>query len=168
MGYNAGVCWSFNANDALEARSARKAAVVAFRAATDDPETIASAELIVGELISNAARHTDGHVCLELAVEDGVAQLSLHDASPTFALDIRRPTDEMSESGRGLFIISNLADRIDVVPLTNIGKCVTVRLNVPISGPSPFARCARHWLRGGGKVCMGPLIARYQPQITPP
>ncbi len=122
----------------------------------------------MGELLSNAARHADGHVCLELSVDEGFVTLSVHDTSPTFALEIKRPMDEMSESGRGLFIISKLADRIDVTPLTNIGKCVSVRLNVPVSVGDSFAPCSRHWLRGGGRVCMGPLIARYQPQISAP
>ncbi len=162
------MCWSLNANDALAARSARKAAATALGEITDDADTIASAELIVGELLSNAARHADGHVCLELSCLDGYVSISVHDTSPSFALEIRRPSDEMSESGRGLFIVSKLADRIDVVPLTNIGKCVSVRLSLPVSGNNPFKPCSRHWLRGGGMVCMGPLIARYQPQITAP
>jgi anti-sigma regulatory factor (Ser/Thr protein kinase) len=162
------VCWSLNANDALAARSARKAAATALAEITDDADTIAAAELIVGELLSNAARHADGHVCLELSCVDGYVSISVHDTSPSFALEIRRPTDEMSESGRGLFIVSKLADRIDVVPLTNIGKCVSVHLSLSVSGDNPFKPCSRHWLRGGGAVCMGPLIARYQPQITAP
>jgi anti-sigma regulatory factor (Ser/Thr protein kinase) len=160
------VCWSLDANDALAARSARKAAAAALAALTPDADVVAAAELIVGELLSNAARHADGHVCLELSASDGFVNISVHDTSPTFALEIRRPVDEMSESGRGLFIVSKLAERIEVVPLTNIGKCVSVRLGLPVTGDTPFERCSRNWLRGGGKVCMGPLIARYKTQIT--
>ena len=160
------MCWSLNSNDALAARSARKAAAAALYTVTDDPDVVSAAELIVGELLSNAARHADGHVCLELTVNEGYVTLSVHDTSPSFALEIKHPADEMSESGRGLFIISKLAERIDVTPVTNVGKCVSVRLSVPIEVGEPFPPCSRHWLRGSGRVCMGPLIARYQPQIT--
>jgi anti-sigma regulatory factor (Ser/Thr protein kinase) len=153
-----------NANDALAARSARKSAAAALGAVTDDPEVLAAAELIVGELLANAARHADGHVCLELTVNEGFVHLCVHDASPAFAIDIRPPADELSESGRGLYIISKLADRIDVEPVTNVGKCVSVRLNLPTTASDPFELCSRHWLRGGGKVCMAPLLARYPSQ----
>ena len=162
------MCWSLDANDALAARSARKGAAAALGELTNDPDIVGAAELIVGELLSNAARHADGHVCLEISAVDGFATISVHDTSPSFAVEIRRPIDEMSESGRGLFIVSKLAERIDVIPQTNIGKCVSVRLGLPVAHANPFKPCSRHWLRGGGKVCMGPLIARYQPQITAP
>jgi len=150
------------------ARSARKAAAAALGELTDDDDIVAAAELIVGELLSNAARHADGHVCLEISAVDGFVTLSVHDTPPLFAMEIRRPIDEMSESGRGLFIVSKLAERIDVTPITGVGKCVSVRLSLPVTANDPFKTCSRPWLRGGGKVCMGPLIARYQPQITAP
>ena len=162
------MCWSLDANDALAARSARKGAAAALGELTNDPDIVGAAELIVGELLSNAARHADGHVCLEICAVDGFATISVHDTSPSFAVEIKRPLDEMSESGRGLFIVSKLAERIDVTPLTNIGKCVSVRLGLPVSAGNSIKPCSRQWLRGGGKVCMGPLIARYQPQISAP
>ncbi len=159
------MCWSLNANDALAARAARKSATAALGAVTDDPETLAAAELIVGELLSNVARHADGHVCLELTVNEGFVHLCVHDTSPTFAIDIGPPSDDLSESGRGLYIISKLADRIDVDPVSNIGKCVSVRLNLPTTATDAFAPCPRNWLRGTGKVCMAPLIARFTPKF---
>jgi anti-sigma regulatory factor (Ser/Thr protein kinase) len=128
---------------------------------TDDDDIVAAAELIVGELLSNAARHADGHVCLEISAVDGFVTLSVHDTSPLFAMEIRRPIDEMSESGRGLFIVSKLAERIDVTPITGVGKCVSVRLSLPVTANDPFKTCSRPWLRGGGLIVLGAIGAYF-------
>lgn len=155
------MCWTLDANDVRAARAARKAATAALRAYTSCEATLGAAELVIGELLSNAARHADGHVCLELERADGHAQVSVHDTSADFALDIRRPPDEFSEHGRGLFIISELARKISVVPLNGMGKRVSVTLDMPVDEEPSFEPCARRWLRHDEGVCLGPRIARY-------
>ncbi len=158
------MCWNLDANDARASHDARKSALAALAAHTDSREALESAELIIGELLGNAARHADGHVCLELGADDGHAQISVHDTSPSFALDFHRQPDAYSESGRGLYIISELARTIAVVPLTGMGKRVTVTLDLPVATGDAFApTCMRRWLRHEEGVCMRPRIARYHP-----
>lgn len=156
------MCWSLDANDAQQARAIRKAATAALRAHTEDDDSLSAAELVIGELLSNAARHADGHVCLELARSEGHAQISVHDTAASFALDFKRPPDEFSEHGRGLFIISELARKVSVTPLSGMGKRVAVTLDLPVRDDNAFADpCDRTWLRHEAGVCLQPRIARY-------
>jgi len=156
------MCWSLNANDARATREARKAATATLREHTASNDALGAAELIIGELLSNAARHADGHVCLELGLADGHAQISVHDTSPAFALDFKRPPDHFSESGRGLYIISELARTISVTPISGMGKRVTVTLDLPVEREGAFEpTCLRTWLRHDDGVCLRPRIAKY-------
>jgi anti-sigma regulatory factor (Ser/Thr protein kinase) len=156
------MCWSLDANDGRAARAARKAATAVLSAYTTSEETLCAAELVIGELLSNAVRHADGNVCLELSRVDGHAQISVHDTCASFALDISRPPDQYSESGRGLFLISELARRVSVVPHGGIGKRVSVMLDLPVSESDAFEpTCLRNWLREEDGVCLHPRVARY-------
>jgi len=160
------MCWSLNANDPQAARTARKEATARLREHAASGDVLGSAELIIGELLSNAARHADGNVCLELGIEGGHAQISVHDTSPSFALDFHRPPDEFSECGRGLFIISELARRVSVAPVDGMGKRVTVTLDLPVSVQNAFTpTCFRQWLRHEAGICLHPRVARYHTQI---
>ena len=160
------MCWSLNANDPQAARDARKAATARLREHAASDDVLGSAELVIGELLSNAARHADGHVCLELGTEGGHAQISVHDTSPSFNLDFRRPPDEFGESGRGLFIISELAQRVSVAPVDGMGKRVTVTLDLPVALENAFAPpCVRPWLRHDTGICLHPRVALYHSQI---
>lgn len=165
------MCWSLNANDPQAARAVRKAATAALAEHAKSDDVVGSAELVIGELLSNAARHAGGHVCLELGIDAGHAQISVHDTSPEFALDFYRPPDEYSESGRGLFIISELARRVSVSPVDGMGKRVTVTLDLPVAAEHAFApKCVRDWLRHEAGVCLHPRVALYQarsPSDTP-
>ncbi len=160
------VCWTLDARDVGAARGARKEAAAALRAYTDSEETLGAAELVIGELLSNAARHARGHVCLELSRAEGHAQISVHDTAPVFSLDFSRPVDEYAESGRGLFIISELARRVSVVPLSGMGKRVCVTLELPVPPTEMLETCERRWLRHQTGVCMRPRVSRYHPEIA--
>ncbi|MBD5633038.1 MAG: ATP-binding protein [Candidatus Eremiobacteraeota bacterium] len=159
------MCWSLDANDVRAARAARKAATAALGALTSSTETLGDAELVIGELLSNAARHADGNVCLELSLDDGHAQVSVHDTSATFALDMKRPPSDYSESGRGLFIISEIARKVSVLPVSGMGKRVVVTLDLPVPERAALApRCPRSWLRHENGICLRPRVAKYLPE----
>ncbi len=158
------MCWSLNVNDADAAREARKAATASLGEQTTSADALAAAELIIGELLSNAGRHADGFVCLQLSIEGGHAQISVHDTSAAFSIEFHRPLDQFSESGRGLYIISELAKTVAVTPLNGMGKRVTVTLDLPIENTEAFApTCLRQWLRHESGVCMRPRISRFRP-----
>ncbi len=87
----------------------------------------------------------------------------MHDTAAAFALDFNRPPDEFSEHGRGLFIISELARKVSVTPLSGMGKRVAVTLDFPVADDGAFADpCERMWLRHDAGVCLRPRISRYQ------
>jgi len=121
----------------------------------------------VHELLANAARYAGGYACLELGVIDGFVTISLHDAAAEFTLEIRRPADELAESGRGLFLVSQLARKISVIPMNGAGKCVRVVLDLrPATMGLSEPTCGRRWLRHEDGICMGPRIAKYYPEMT--
>ena len=157
------MCWTLDASDVHAARATRKAATAALRKLTDSEEKLGAAELIIGELLSNAARHTDGNVCLELGREDGQAEVSLYDSSTDFAMEVRRPADEMAENGRGLYIISTLARRMSIHPFDGVGKRVSVTLELPYSEAAvALPTCDRKWLRHDSGLCLAPRLARFR------
>ncbi|MFN2450424.1 MAG: SpoIIE family protein phosphatase [Candidatus Baltobacteraceae bacterium] len=71
-------------------------------------------ELIYSELMANLVRYAPGTIelFLERRGEDGV--LHVLDKGPGFQFTTRLPNDLFSESGRGLFLISQLADDFNV------------------------------------------------------
>ena len=157
------MCWTLDASDVQAARATRRAATAALRQLTDSEDNLCAAELVIGELLSNAARHTDGNVCLELGSEDGHAEISVYDSSTDFAMEVSRPLDEMAENGRGLYIISKLARRMSIHPFDGVGKRVSVTLDLPYDDSvADMPRCGRRWLRHDSGLCLAPRLARYR------
>ena len=70
-----------------------------------------SAEVIYGELISNAIRHAAGSVRVRLDWQNDFPTLSVHDEQRATVTRraIALPEDPLAESGRGLFIVKTLA-----------------------------------------------------------
>jgi anti-sigma regulatory factor (Ser/Thr protein kinase) len=156
------MCWTLDASDVHAARAIRNEATAALRTLTDCADAIGAAELVIGELLSNAARHTDGNVCLEIGRHDGHAEISVYDSSTRFPTEVRPQRDDMAENGRGLFIISRLARDMSVHPFDGIGKRVSVTLDLPCDELcSAFSPCGRPWLRHDSGVCLAPRVARY-------
>jgi phosphoserine phosphatase RsbU/P len=79
-----------------------------------DREATERAELVLGELIGNIARHAPGG--LEVIVDLSAASPVLHviDEGPGFERAPMLPRDLLSESGRGLYIVSELTDEFSV------------------------------------------------------
>jgi anti-sigma regulatory factor (Ser/Thr protein kinase) len=104
----------FDASDAVAGQAARRAFTEGLRARGTDPDCIANAEVVFGELVSNAARYAPG--LIEVAVDwTGTAPvLHVLDAGPGVRHVPALPRDVFSESGRGLFIISELSDDFSV------------------------------------------------------
>lgn len=93
-------------------------------------ETLPEAEIVIGELISNAFRHSPGPICAELLWPDGVRPaVVVHDAGPCFEVPARR-RNVAAESGRGLFIVRALAHRFSVRPVKPRGCMVTATLRL--------------------------------------
>ena len=73
-----------------------------------------TAELVLGELAGNVVRHAAGAV--EFVLDNTGGDLVLHviDDGPGFERAPMLPIDVMSESGRGLFIVSQLTHEFSV------------------------------------------------------
>ncbi|MGW7444651.1 ATP-binding protein [Kitasatospora sp. NPDC054795] len=72
-----------------------------------------TAELLLGELFANAVQHSDGpddcHIEIRFALVDSRLRLEVHDAgSGSPSPRVAAPSDEC---GRGLFLVSELAER---------------------------------------------------------
>ncbi len=92
-----------------------------------DEEAHLSAQVIIGELLSNVARHAPGRLSVEIEWEDRRPVLVLNDAGPGFARDVKLPP-LTAETGRGLYIVAALAPRFKTDRLESGGMRYTVDL----------------------------------------
>jgi anti-sigma regulatory factor (Ser/Thr protein kinase) len=120
--------WSFNCDDALEATRVRRDFVRVLRSVHATEPEVADAELVFGELLGNVVRHTGGLVeaALDLTADDPV--LHVLDRGPGFTFHARLPNDNMSETGRGLYITTRLAREVSVVQRPDGGSHARVVL----------------------------------------
>ncbi|GHF44538.1 hypothetical protein GCM10010218_27410 [Streptomyces mashuensis] len=96
--------------DARAVRVARTALRTALHA-HDLPEFVGRAELLAGELVTNAFVHTTGDAELTLWWSQWrVLRLSVRDHSP-YRPTLARPHHSTDESGRGLRLLALLSDR---------------------------------------------------------
>ncbi len=101
------------------------------------PELTATATLLTSELVANAVIHAGGSPALAIAVATGALEVGVTDPDPLSAQPITaraepRPSDEtsdMTEAGRGLFLVARLSDEWGVATLTG-KKHVWFRLHV--------------------------------------
>ena len=98
---------------------------------------VSDAVTVFGELLGNVVRHTDDNVeaALDMTVEEPV--LHVLDRGPGFKFYARLPKDNMSESGRGLYIATKLARDVSVVPRPDGGSHARVVLKM--KGPRAAA-----------------------------
>jgi serine phosphatase RsbU (regulator of sigma subunit)/anti-sigma regulatory factor (Ser/Thr protein kinase) len=92
-------------------------------------ELVPTAELLVSELVTNAVRYAQGKIGLRLILERGLVCEVLDDSA---ALPRLRHPDDSDERGRGLQVVSQLAQRWGA-RRTAAGKVVWCELPVPFS-----------------------------------
>jgi PAS domain S-box-containing protein len=121
--------WCFDTHDGNEASIVRRSYAEVLRVYGAQREYVDDAELILGELLGNVLRHTNGavEVALDVSGEDPV--LHVLDRGQGFTFYARLPQDGMSESGRGIFIVSQLARDLSIVPRSDGGSHARVVLN---------------------------------------
>jgi anti-sigma regulatory factor (Ser/Thr protein kinase) len=84
--------------------------------------------MIFGELVGNAVRHAPGALSIAISAADGKVCLHVIDEGPGFEQRPGLPSDIWSESGRGLYLISALAEDLTVERLAGFGSYVIVEL----------------------------------------
>jgi PAS domain S-box-containing protein len=107
--------WRFHSSDARAAQAARHDIMSYLRSMTSAVDETFSSELILGEIIANTVEHAPGLVEIHLDWSADKPVLTVRDSGPGLkSLETKLPSDQMSESGRGLFLIRLLADRLTV------------------------------------------------------
>ncbi len=86
--------------------------------------------VIFSELVGNAVRHAPGALSISISVTDRTVCLHVIDEGPGFDRRPVLPSDIWSESGRGLFLISALAESLTIEPLPGFGSYVKVELQI--------------------------------------
>ncbi len=92
-------------------------------------DLVPTAELLVSELVTNAVRYAQGKIGLRLILEDGLVCEVLDDSA---ALPRLRHPDDSDERGRGLQVVSQLAQRWGA-RRAGAGKIVWCELPIPYS-----------------------------------
>lgn len=121
--------WRFEAADARTAYSLRTDYLGNLQRVCDpEPDDVSMCGVIFAELIGNAVRHAPGPLSVSLEFRGGDVILHVIDKGPGFTFEPSLPTDIWAESGRGLYLVSQLARRVDVERLPRAGSHVSVLL----------------------------------------
>jgi serine phosphatase RsbU (regulator of sigma subunit)/anti-sigma regulatory factor (Ser/Thr protein kinase) len=124
-----GMRWQFEAADVRSAYAMRDQFFQSLlRLCDPDDAALVNCGVIFAELIGNAVRHAPGPLSVSLEMRDGSPVLHVIDRGPGFTFAPVLPANVWSESGRGLFLISQLARRVDVERLAGLGSHVIVTL----------------------------------------
>jgi PAS domain S-box-containing protein len=101
--------WTFDVSEPEEAMQARRDFASELRLAGMLEESVIVAELIVAELLGNVVRYAPGRVEVILDYSADVPVVHIIDGGTGFEHNPRLPADTYAESGRGLFIVAELA-----------------------------------------------------------
>ena len=126
------VSWSFDATGPAS-NGARRAFLAYLGSKNNGGKALdlAAAELIFGELLGNVVRHAPGQVEITLDWTDELPVLHVLDNGPGFQSRRARerlPADDLSECGRGLFIINACAAQFTIRNRTERGSHACVML----------------------------------------
>lgn len=123
--------WRFDVGDS-SAAYAIKRDLLAFLDGLGEPTARErhAFELVLSELIGNSVRHAPGPLSLSVSAEEGAATLHIIDEGEGFDFQPALPRDLWSESGRGLFLISQLAADVRVTRLPGYGSYIRATLPV--------------------------------------
>lgn len=120
--------WGFDVTDAGEAVAARRALAGELRAEGLNDECVLVAEMIVAELLGNVVRYASGYVDVILDHSADVPVIHIIDNGEGFEYNPRLPADAYAESGRGLFIVAELAREFTIARAPSGGSHMRVVL----------------------------------------
>ena len=124
--------WTIDARSERSARRVKRAVLWQLGEMTDGDADLASAELVINELLANVARHTPGPAEIWLEWHNERATIRVSDRGRAFTPpDGTAQIDLLSESGRGLFLVRCVANDL-VVEHTANGNRVSVVLPVRV------------------------------------
>lgn len=111
-------------------------------AADLDEDVRHKAALLTSELVTNAIRYGGSHALLEARMPSGSLRIAVHDANPGLPVLGTAP-DLTAEGGRGVQLLTTLADRWGVEATASGGKAVWLELDVPGERRAPATASER-------------------------
>jgi len=109
------------------------------------PDLCPDAALLVTELVTNAVTHAGGPIGVSAGWVDDALRVEVHDFEP--APPVLRHPSMLEESGRGLCLVADLADRWGVTPESD-GKTIWFELNA--DGGREGGLAQRFWPSASG------------------
>jgi len=122
--------WKLDVREQGAAYRLRRALLWELAARSDAGSDLSAVELIIGELLSNVARHTPGDAEVTLDYQGGQAVLSVLDHGKAFDGSSVSAADPLAPSGRGLHLIRTLARSIS---FESNGKGNSVAVVLPVT-----------------------------------
>jgi anti-sigma regulatory factor (Ser/Thr protein kinase) len=141
--------WHVDATDVRNVRNVRHAfaAYLCAHAVVDEAE-LATAEIVVDELVANVHRHAAGPASVRLDWQPEPPTLTVSDEGPGFVPEIAAP-DPWQIAGRGLYLVQRLVGEVVVKSRAGRGAEVSVRLPVRRRHEEAAAAAADHsWVSG--------------------
>lgn len=121
--------WSFDTSDAARAHAVRHEAAAFLRCFGPSSEELFHAELVIGELIANTVEHAPGTVQLDIDWTGERPVITMRDTGPGLAPSPETALpDDLSEKGRGLYLVSSLAKDLDIESVPGNGTTLRVVL----------------------------------------
>jgi anti-sigma regulatory factor (Ser/Thr protein kinase) len=121
--------WALSLDDAGTGVRARSHFVAFLRSIKSGKEFIGTAELVFGELLGNVVRHAPGPVEIFLDLDDDRVILHVIDSGPPLSMtEYNLPADALSERGRGLFIVAQLASEVRIELAGDFGNHIIVTM----------------------------------------
>lgn len=130
--------WAFDAADAEAARAARHAVSQTLAEHGLSTDALGAAEVVFAELVGNVVRYAPGRAEVALDCSDAVPVLHVLDHGRGFRHLPKLPDDVLSERGRGLYIVSALADDFTVTRRPHGGSHARAVLALSQRPLSPF------------------------------
>ncbi len=105
--------WSFASEDPIQALAERGAFTTALESHAGRAVNGFTAAIVFAELVGNVVRHAPGPIRVTLEFDGVVAVLTVCDKGSGFVFKPTLPS-ELSESGRGMFLVSEFASDVSV------------------------------------------------------
>ena len=148
--------WTFDAKDRETAHRVRASIAAQLGLAGADSDARATAELVFGELIGNVVRYAPGTVDVVLDLSGDAPVLHVVDEGEGFEHNPKLPADQLSERGRGLFIVAALSEELYVSRRPRGGSHARAVLYAPASTYRAGAmRGSDGWLERRGTAPAG-------------
>ncbi len=128
--------WQLDAKNGNAAHRVKRALLWHLGEIASPTSDFAAVEAIIGELVSNVARHTPGPAEVTIECDDRAARLVVCDRGKPFHSTGEHVPDVLSETGRGLFLIRSLAQHVRVEH-TGHGNRISVLLPIAVNAPVP-------------------------------